>query len=212
MATMPQVEVSVVGRLVAASARLALGDPTGFDDEIEACWRLAEPTSQPALRVPVALARVTAARLRGDLDTAEDLSRAAYALYDELGFPGREDIRAAQLLEIARARGDVPAHADELRDLAAGALYPQSADLLAGMVALDCGDLDSAAAALRKVPDLPLRADFTWLYMVSLQAELAAATGSPLVERYRTALRPYVDQHVVLATAAVHRGPVSRFL
>lgn len=206
------VEAGLVGQLVAACAQLALGDATGFDAAVEECWRLAAPRNQPALHIPIALARVTAALVHDDLDAAESASAAARRLYDEIGFPGGDDARAAQLLAIAQARGDLAGRAGELEALGAGSEYRDAADLLAGIVALETGDLDAVQAALRRAAAVPERTDFSWLYRQSLRAELVAATEDPSAAACYAALLPYADQVVTLATAIVCRGSVEHFL
>jgi DNA-binding SARP family transcriptional activator len=206
------VEVSLVGRLVAASAGLALGDPAGFDEAIEACWQAAAPLRQPAVDIPVALARVTAAMVRGDIDAAEDASVDAYERYARLSFPGREDARAAQILEISRRRGDLGSRLGELDDLCARSAWSGASTLVRGVAAVAVGDLDRARAALAAVPEIQERADFSWLYRLSLQAEIAAATRSPRAARYYDALLPHAGDVVVLATAVVCRGSVDHLL
>jgi len=206
------VEVGLVGDFVAASAGLALGDATGFADAVERCWRAAASCNQPALQIPIALARVTAAMLRSDLDAAEGASVEAFVRYADLAFPGREDAFAAQLLEIGLRRGDLQARRNQLDDLGSAAAYSGASTLIRGVAAVEVGDLDGARAALHEVPEVQERVDFSWLYRLSLQAQLAAATGSPRAGEYYAALLPYAGQTVVLATAVVCRGPVDHFL
>ena len=206
------VEVGIVGDFVAASAGLAMGDSTGFADAVERCWRAAASRNQPALEIPIALARVTAAMLRGDLDAAERASVEAFERYADLAFPGREDAFAAQLLEIGLRRGDLQARLRELDDLGAAGAYTGASTLIRGVAAVAVGDVDGARAALHDVPEVQERADFSWLYRLSLQAQLAAATGSPRAGEYYAALLPYAGQTVILATAVVCRGPVDHFL
>jgi hypothetical protein len=150
--------------------------------------------------------------LRGDLDAAEQASVDAFERYADLAFPGREDAFAAQLLEIGLRRGDLQARLSDLDDLSTHTAYSGASTLIRGVAAGAVGDLDRARAALHDVPEIQERADFSWLYRLSLQAQIAAATRSPRAREYYAALLPYAGQTVTLATAVVCRGPVDHFL
>lgn len=97
-------------------------------------------------------------------------------------------------------------------ELVSRAAYSDATALLDGVIALDAGDLDAADAALRRTAGIPDRTDFAWLYQLSVQAELAAATLSRHAGEYYAALLPHADQTVLLATAVVCRGSVQHFL
>lgn len=206
-------EARLVGRFQAAVTRLTTCDAEGFVDEIEDCWRAATRLGRPALEVPIAFARATAAVLEDDLELAVRRSEEVNQRFGRFGYSGVRDHHAGQLLELGILLGRHREYGPRAAELFAQGVVPEPAvRVFMGSVAVAEGDRAGAAAALEALPFPLPEPHWVSLILLSNQAQLAALTESPTCEDFYQALLPYADQAVVVAFGALCRGSVHHFL
>src|SRR5262249_58141635 len=91
-------------RLRMARVRLAVGDTTNFDEEVEIAMRAADEGRDLALRQLATWMKATWAFLRARLVDAERLAGEAYALHQRLGFWGGADLYGSNPLLVLRGQ------------------------------------------------------------------------------------------------------------
>ncbi len=208
-------ELAMQVRLWRISLLLELDDPARAEEEIEAFLRTARRLRQPRMLVYDPLHRAMAAHLRGELDSAEQLT--AEAIAQARALPGSMAPIAAdeQTCVVRRAQGR-PAQLE--------AVVRKNADRLPALPRWRCGlalvlaelgredearrELERLAAA--GFDDIPR--DALWLVSMALLAELCAVLGErERARRLYELLAPYEGRNVV-SMGAAYLGPVARYL
>lgn len=199
------------GQARLARLRLALGDASTLESDVDEALRAGETLCDPALRQFAAWLRTTVAFLRGRLDEVEPLAAQARALHDQLGFWGGAELYGFNLILVRREQGRLDEIA-QLEHMLQRSSYP-SVTKVRGLFALERGDLDQVRALLGGAggDPIPRARDFIWPTEMALLAELSAAAGLPCAEEVYELLLRYADQ-VVTMSAYACLGAVSHYL
>ncbi len=206
------------GHRCRALSRLALGNASGFEDDMEAMARLGQTLHS---RVHQSLAdnwRATRALLRGDFDQVEAHSNRA--LMTLQGDPDAIKAYAAQLFWLRHEQGRL----HEIQSLVATSVDQEPglapARAVAGQVAAELGDHEAAARHLDHLLRGGLhkiKRDWGWsMTMTSIASILALRADRdpeylPVVAAVAELLEPFRHQLVVVASATHVPGAFDRY-
>jgi hypothetical protein len=193
-----------------ARLKLAHGDASTLETDIDEFARCARDTRRPDEQLWATWALTTVAFLRDRLADAERLAGEAFTLHQQLGIWGAHETYASHMVWIWREQGRLLEIAPLLDPLLASSVHPSAAKLRA-ILAIERGAPEEIPGLVAGDP-VPRSRDFTWLTDMCVTAEVAAAGKLPCREELYETLLPFEDRVVTMDATFICMGAAAYYL